>query len=380
VTPFRAESAEFAIWSVPHQSNRRGLSVTVQLTRRRLLASLATGAGAALTACGSGSSSSGTASGAGGSGGSGGRTRIKFALDWTPNTNHTGLYVAQAKGYFADSNLEVKILPYGQAYPDTMVSAGAAQFGVSTQDTMLFARASGAKVTSVLGVLQHWASAIGVKASATALTSPKDLDGKIYGGFGSASEKPRLSKLIQDAGGRGDFRTIVLGTSAYQAVYAGRADFTEPFFAWEGIEAELRGTPFKYFKYTDYSFPDAYGLTISGGTEWMAKNPDATKRFVRALQAGYKYAVENPDDAARIVIAANPGVFSNPTLVTKSQAMLSAGYLTDSDGKVGVQTLDLWKGYSQLMYQAGVLAGPSGAKLTAEPDWSAYFTNDYLSA
>ena len=56
-----------------------------------------------------------------------------FALDWTPNTNHTGIYVAQQKGWYKDEGLDVKILPYSDANtPDTLVGTGQADFGVTS--------------------------------------------------------------------------------------------------------------------------------------------------------------------------------------------------------------------------------------------------------
>ena len=110
----------------------------------------------------------------------------------------------------------------------------------------------------MLAVLQHWGTAIGVRADRADLRSPRDLDGKTYGGFGAAYEVPKMQAVIRAAGGKGDFKTVVLGTSAYEALYAGQVDFTEPFLAWEGIEAQLRNEPLKTFAYTDYGFPDAY--------------------------------------------------------------------------------------------------------------------------
>ena len=98
-----------------------------------------------------------------------------------------------------------------------------------------------------------------------------DLDGKTYGGFGAPYEEPKMREVIRDAGGTGQFQTVVLGTAAYEALYAGQVDFTEPFVAWEGIEAELRGQPLKTFDYTDYGFPDAYNsklLDTATGQYW----------------------------------------------------------------------------------------------------------------
>ena len=65
------------------------------------------------------------------------KTKITFVLDWTPNTNHTGLYVAQEKGYFADAGLDIEIVQPPEDGAEMLVGAGKAQFGVSFQDSML---------------------------------------------------------------------------------------------------------------------------------------------------------------------------------------------------------------------------------------------------
>jgi ABC-type nitrate/sulfonate/bicarbonate transport system substrate-binding protein len=304
---------------------------------------------------------------------------IRIALDWTPNTNHTGLYVAQVEGWFADAGLDVEFLPYNSTSPDTLVSSGAAEFGISFQDSFTFSKAAGADITSVMAILQHWGTEIAVRADRADIVSPADLDGAVYGGFGGPGEVPKMQAVIRGAGGVGDFETVVLGTSAYEALYSGDVDFTEPFVAWEGIEAELRGEPLKTFAYTDHGFPDAYSVLLIGNSPWLAANPDAARAFVQAAQRGYRLGADDPARAAQLLMDANPGVFSEPELVTRSQDMLAAEYLRDASGAVGPQTLEQWAGYSGFVVDSGALVGPDGNPLTERPDFATWFTNDYLT-
>ncbi|MGW0019703.1 ABC transporter substrate-binding protein [Rhodococcus sp. NPDC003382] len=305
---------------------------------------------------------------------------IRFALDWTPNTNHTGLYVAMQEGLFDEAGLDVEILPYNNTTPDTLVDAGNAEFGISTQGMTTFARAAGSHTVSVLAPLQHWATGIAVKADRADLARPRDLDGHIYAGFGDPGDEETLRQVIRNDGGRGEFTSVILGTSAYEAVYSGTADFTASYLAWEGIEAEHRGLPMRYFSYTDYGFPDAYAIVISGNEDWLAEHPEQARAFVQAVQRGYEIAAEDPERAARDLIDANPGAFEDEALVFESQRMLSADQLRDENGNVGTQTLERWTGYSRFLYEKGLLAGPDGRPLTEEPDWSTYFTDDYLTS
>ncbi|GAY10454.1 ABC transporter substrate-binding protein [Pseudonocardia sp. N23] len=316
----------------------------------------------------------------GSSGGAGAVTTIRVALDWTPNTNHTGLFVAQQQGWFRDAGLDVQILPYNSTSPDTLVGSGAAEFGISFQNSFTFSKAAGADIVSVMAILQHWGSGIAVRADRTDITSPKDLDGKIYGGFGDPGETPKMAAVIKDAGGQGRFDTVVLGTSAYEALYSGQVDFTEPFTAWEGIEAQLRGEPLRTFAYTDYGFPDAYGVLLEGNGGWLAAHPDVATKFVQAAQRGYQFAADEPTAAGKMLSDANPGAFTEPTLVDRSQQMLAATYMKDANGRVGTQQAAQWAGFSGFLYDAGVLVDSAGKPLAARPDFSTWFTDRYQGA
>jgi ABC-type nitrate/sulfonate/bicarbonate transport system substrate-binding protein len=309
-----------------------------------------------------------------------GSTDVNFALDWTPNTNHTGLFVAIAEGYFEDAGINITVLPFSDSSTDTLINSGAADFGVSFQDTATFAAATGVANTSVFAILQHNPVSIGVLESATDIESPKDLDGKIFGNAGSSETyvKEATDAIIND-GGTGDFTSVTLGTSAYEALYAGEVDFVGAFETWEGIDAELKGTPMKFFHLQDYGVPDIYSVIVNANTEWLEKNPEAATAFVGALQKGYQYAADKPDEAAQILIDQNPGAFEDEELVFASQEELSANYLTDADGNVGTQTEDQWQAFADYLYNADLLVDEDGNALTEEMDASTLFSNEYLS-
>lgn len=309
----------------------------------------------------------------------GGAPPIRVALDWTPNTNHLGLFVAQQAGYFREAGLDVEFLPYNQTAPDTLVDSGAAEFGVSFQSEFTYAKAAGADITSVMAVLQHWATEIAVRADRADIQRPRDLDGKVYAGFGGPGEVPKMQAVIKADGGRGEFRTEVLNTAAYEALYAGQADFTEPFVNVEGIEAQLRGEPLRTFRYTDFGFPDAYNVLIAGNSTWLRDNPDRARAFVRAVQRGYVLAAQDPAAAARMLKEANPGAFTDDELVDRGAAMLARDFLRDEQGRVGFQTPQKWAAFSGFLYDTGTVAGPDGAPVRGRPDVSTWFTNEYLA-
>ncbi len=144
---------------------------------------------------------------------------VRLALDWTPNTDHTAFYVSIADGAYAAAGVDLQILPYASTTPEALMTAGQAECGVSFQDALTFAVAAGAPIVSVAAILQKTASAIAVLAD-SGIATPRDLDGKVYAGFGYPNEIPTLKTVIKADGGTGTFTTVTLDTAAYEALYA----------------------------------------------------------------------------------------------------------------------------------------------------------------
>jgi ABC-type nitrate/sulfonate/bicarbonate transport system substrate-binding protein len=337
---------------------------------------IAAGAVLCLTACGGSGGTATTATGAATP------ASVSLALDWVPNTNHTGIYVARALGYYRRAGITVHILPYGTTAPETLVAAGKADFGISYEAGTIFARAAGEDVVSVFAILQHDALQVGVRANDAAISTAKDLDGKTYAGFGTPDEGPTLKYVIRKNGGTGRFRTVDLNTSAYDAVWSGQADFTLSYMTWEAIQGRLAGKPFKPgFGLTQLGLPDNYSTLIISNNGWLTSHPDVARRFLAATQKGYAYAAAHPAAAAKMLIAADPnGLGSQTRLVNESARLLASDYYLNAAGVPGPQTTSEWSGYGNLLYDAGALTDANGGRVSTRPDWSTYFTNDYLPA
>ncbi len=304
---------------------------------------------------------------------------VTVALDWTPNTNHIGVYVAQQLGYYKDAKINVKLLPYADTPPETLVARGRADFGFGYQAGVAYARASGLDVLQVFASIAKPQYAIGVNDGDKSIKSPKDLDGKIYAGFGTPDEGPALKYVIRKDGGSGNFRTITLNTAAYEAVYSKKADFTIPATTWEGVQAKLLGKPLRYFQFSDYGFPIQYSSLIESSGAYLKSNGGTARRFLSATQRGYEYANSHPLQAAEILLKANPQTLKDPQLVRESAKLLAAGrYYQGASDAIGPVDESVWNNYGNFLYDSKLLTGKDGKPLTARPNWSTFFTNDYL--
>src|SRR5690625_3670186 len=172
-------------------------------------------------------------------------TSVSFALDWAPNTNHVGVYVADELGYYEEAGIDLEILPYGSASVSQLISAREADFGIAGQAPVQMGRTAGLDLISVYRVTQKDAGRLVVLGDRDDLQQPADLDGHIFGGFGAPLYTALAQGTIQGDGGAGEFEEVVLDTGAYEALSQERIDFTLSVATWENIQAELDGHPYR---------------------------------------------------------------------------------------------------------------------------------------
>ncbi len=298
------------------------------------------------------------------------RTPVTLILDWVPNTNHTGIFVAQSKGYFTEAGLEVEIIQPGEVFAEQAVVGGAADIGVSFQEQVTLARADGVPIVSIAAIIQHNTSGFASVAE-LAVKSPKDWGGLRYGSFGSPFEEPTLRVLMEcDGGDFGKLEIVDTGFANPLALLDERqTDLAWIFYGWQGIQAELQGIELNIVMMEDWfhCIPDYYTPVFITAEKNIQDQPEMISAFLESVSRGYTFAIENPEAAAEILLKAAPEL--DRELVYQSQHWLSQRYRADAP-RWGVQKLSVWEDYSSWMAQYGIIEQPLEA---AEA-----FTNDFL--
>ena len=327
------------------------------MTRRRFLALM--GVGAALAAL-AGCEESGGRSVAK-------RTSAKLMLDWVPNTNHTGLYVARENGYFEDENLDFEIIEPAEGGGPQVVGAGKVEFGIGFQEFMTPARLEGIPVVSIAAIIQHNTSGFASHAD-RAITRPRDFEGKTYGGFGSPLELAFLRTMMEaDGADPESLKTVDAGAADFLTIIQRDVDLYWIFFAWQGVKAGLEGIEINTVFLRDWGVPDYYTPLLMTNESLIENNPDVVAGAVSAIARGYEYAIENPADAAAILVAAAPE--TDAELVGPSQDWLSPQYQDDAS-QWGYQDPAIWQQMSEWMVEN---------ELVEELlDWESAFFNDFL--
>ena len=207
--------------------------------------------------------------------------KVSVMLDWVPNTNHTGLYVAQERGYFKDQGLSVEILPLAEGSSvEEVVAAGKAQFGISASEPLSKARSEGIPILSIAAIIQHNTSGFASLKKAN-IARPKDFEGKRYGSFGSDTEKALVTKLMQaDGGDVSKVEFVEIGDADFLTLaQKGQVDFAWVFEGWEVIDGKLRGLDLNYMPLTAWQkvVPDYYTPIYITNEDMTQKRGDSSR-------------------------------------------------------------------------------------------------------
>ena len=303
-----------------------------------------------------------------GGGGGGALIETEILLDWTPNTNHTGLYVAQDLGWYEEEGLRVEIVSPSESGSVQLVASGSVDFGVSYQEEVTLARAAGIPVVSIAAVLQENTSAFASKKDMN-ITRPRDFEGKRYGGWGSPIEEAVIRTMMEKDGG--DFSKVEfvnIGTADFFTSLERLVDFTWIYQGWDGVQAKLMGTDLHLVILREFDEAlDYYTPVLIANEKSLDEQPEKVRAFLKATARGYEFAAEYPAEAAEILLKYVPEL--NRELVLASQEWLK-DKITDEQGRFGSQRAIVWERYGQWLYENG--------QIDAMIDVEQAFTNSFL--
>ena len=294
---------------------------------------------------------------------------VTMILDYVPNTNHTGLYVALHNGYFAEEGLNVNIIEPTEGATATLVAVGRGDFGISYQEevTMAIASEDPLPIRAVAAVIQHNTSGFATAVSKN-IASPKDFEGKVYSSWGGPGEEATIHAVMDAAGADFSKLDIVISDGSGFAALERDIDIMWFYEAWDNVKCQLAGFPINYMELRQFDERlDYYTPVIITSDAMIEKNPETVRKFLAATTKGYEYAIANPEESARILQQYAPDY--DLEMLTLSQQYLSPRY-AEGAPRWGEMREEVWNGYTDLLVQYGVLP-------EAIPSQSLY-TNEFL--
>lgn len=299
-----------------------------------------------------------------------GLTPVTLMLNWTPNSQHAGIYLAAANGWYEEVGLDLTIVEPAAAGADQVVGTGGAEFGISQAESLLPARAAGIPIVSIATILPNNDSSFMALAQ-SGIQRPRDFQGKVYGGYGGALETELLRTLVAcDGGDPEKIQMVEVGNIDYLAgMEQGRFDYVWVFEGWDVLRArEMEGLDINSVTFVDWldCIPNWYTPLFIASESMIADHPDTVRAFLAATAQGYAAAIADSGVAADALLAAAPEL--DPTLVRASAEYHAPKFVGEAPW--GSQDLEVWRHFADFLVTAGLL------ETAIDP--AAAFTNDFL--
>jgi NitT/TauT family transport system substrate-binding protein/putative hydroxymethylpyrimidine transport system substrate-binding protein len=311
---------------------------------RRVAALLAAALlGAGLLGCGGGGAEPGAPRGA------------TLILDFQPNAVHSGIYAAQANGYFKDAGVDLTIQePSSSADSAKLLEAGRADFAVMDISDFGIARQRGLDLVPIAAIVQRPLAAV-IARDRNAIRTPADLAGKTIGVTGVPSDDAVLDTVLRSGGvDPSSVHRVTIGFNAVADLAAGKVDAATAFWNAEGVELQQRGIPIREFRVDQFGAPRYPELLLVA----KAGNEQLGGRLTAALNRGYQNVLgPQPQKALDDLLAQVPGLDRSAQLaelqaLTSSRAF-SLGNAT-ATSELAHGSIERWHAWA---VRAGLLGG-----------------------
>lgn len=294
---------------------------------------------------------------------------IKVMLDWTPNTNHTGIIVAQKLGFYAKQGLRVQILLPSKVAVEALVANNYANFGISSSESLVAATINNLPIVSIAAIIAHNTSGF-YSLKDKNITSPKDFAGKSYGGWGSTIEVGTVKALVDNMGAKGN-RVKITMIGDFNFFKAKNIDFVWGFEGWTGMQAKINKIAVNYISLLKYRKVDDYTPIIITNRDMLKNHSQEVQKFMYATQQGYNYAIKHPIKAAQILTTSYPEL--DYKLIQASQLYLAHKYQADAP-YWGYQQAKVWQNYINWLADNKIISPQTAKSLKV----STMFCNQFV--
>lgn len=296
--------------------------------------------------------------------------KVTVILDYVPNTNHTGMYVALDQGYYEEEGLDVEIVEPTDGATATLVAQQKGTFGISYQEdvTVALTAEDPLPIKAIAAIIQHNTSGF-VSLADSEITSPADFENKTYAGWGGPGESAVLEACMTQAGADFSKLSMVISDGTGFEALGKSCDVMWFFEAWDNVIAEMNGCALNYMPCRDLDARlDYYTPVIIASDAVLSEDPEMVSAFLRATAKGYADAIADPDGAAEVLYAHAPDY--DIEMLKKSQEYLADKFMEDTE-VWGLMKDEVWDNYTSFLQEYGVISQTIPA--------SDCYTNEFLA-
>jgi NitT/TauT family transport system substrate-binding protein len=287
---------------------------------------------------------------------------VSYRLKWLYNVSVVGDLYADVQGHFAKQGLKVHVKPGGPERDALKeLELGHAQFGVASADQVLRAVAKGAPIVVLAQLFQenplHWI----YRPEKTPVQRPEDLRGRSIGvTFGGNDETIMRALLARHGIAENEVRLFSVRYD-YTPFYEGRVEFWPLYINAQapiiGAKLAKAGEKFAFLG------PDEHGVRFVANSvvttrEMMEKRPETVRRFLAALRAGWREALDpqNEDKAVTVLLEADK---ETPAATVRQQLAATRKVMMPPAGlEFGRIDRAAWEQTAEIMIGQGLIAGP----------------------
>lgn len=291
-------------------------------------------------------------------------TTVKIALDWTPNTNHSGLYIAQRQGLYSQAGLDVQILPPDVSYsttPAKRLIAGEVDLAIVPSESCIAYAESDKhdmRLQAIYAILQSDASAI--VSTSSDFTRPRNLENGRYGSYNAKYEDHIIRAMVNADGGDGT-KIQIEGSkgklSLFEELKNGNIDATWIFMPWEGVQAKRDGVKLNVFRTEEHDVPYGYSPVIVRNGKQGTLPSEVLSKFVHTTRNGYEIALKTPEAA---VDALKGYCEEDGEFLLDSQQQINQFYSDGKGGRLGSIDEEKWNKWIRWLKEQGLLSKSAG--------------------
>ncbi len=290
---------------------------------------------------------------------------FSLTLDFYPNPDHAGIYMAEKRGYFADAGLDVTIqTPSDPAAPIKQVAAGRTDLAISYEPEVVLANEQGLDVVAVSALVDRPLTSL-IWLRKSGIGGIADLRGKTIATAGIPYQDAYLKTILARAGMTpDDVKTVNVGYGLLPALVGGRADaMLGGFRNIEGVDLRLRGLGPVVTPVDQLGVPTYDELVLVAQRQRLEDDPEPIRLFLAALARGTAAAAEDRTATSNALLEANRDL--NPRL-TNAEVVATLPLLS----RTGRMSPERWGQFVTWMRDNELITG--------NPAPDDLLTNEYL--